>query len=351
MQTGITVHELAAKLKANKGSKRDFLVNTTQLRMTDEDGTLALRLRDPEKRDFFNFPVQDHPHRQIADRLKIPQAYYERMRTTAPSLLVHDVNYWFKATEETRMVRTLGGNARAFLSDRYNRIDNEDIAEVAIPILMNIPDCKIISCEVTDRRMYIQAVTPRTQGEVKKGDIVQAGVIIGNSEIGSGALYVSEMDYRLECLNGMVSGKLMRQHHVGRQIEDNAALWAEDTRKADDRAILLKMRDMVSAAVDASRFRDRLGKMKGLAAAPIKGNPVKTVELLTQKLDLTEAEGGSILNALIKGTDLSAWGVLNAVTAQAHTAASYDRSVELEQAGGTLLDLPVGEWNRMLEAA
>ena len=36
------------------------------------------------------------------------------------------------------MVRTLDGEARALLSDRYHRIDNEEIAEMVLPVLMEI---------------------------------------------------------------------------------------------------------------------------------------------------------------------------------------------------------------------
>ena len=56
-------------------------------------------------------------------------------------------------------------------------------------------------------------------------------------------------------------------------------------------------------------------------------------------------------STLIDGGDLSAWGLVNAVTSLAHKATSYDRAVELESAGGALIDLPSQEWKRILEAA
>jgi hypothetical protein len=43
--------------------------------------------------------------------------------------------------------------------------------------------------------------------------------------------------------------------------------------------------------------------------------------------------------------------VLNAVTAQAHTAKSYDRAVDFENAGGQLLELSPKEWREVLVAA
>lgn len=66
--------------------------------------------------------VTDHAHGQIAQRLDIPAKYYNRMRSEAPALLAANVNNWFQEQPERRMIRTLDGKARAFLSDRYRRV-------------------------------------------------------------------------------------------------------------------------------------------------------------------------------------------------------------------------------------
>ena len=65
-----------------------------------------------------NLKANDVAHRQIAARLEIPAKYYDRMRTEAPQMLAKNVNHWLHAQPETRMIRTLDGNVRAFLSDR-----------------------------------------------------------------------------------------------------------------------------------------------------------------------------------------------------------------------------------------
>ena len=57
-----------------------------------------------------------------------------------------------------------------------------------------------------------------------------------------------------------------------------------------------------------------------------------------------------MVTGMIEGGDLSAWGVVNAVTAQAHTALTYDRAVDFELAGGQLLDLQPAEWSQVLGA-
>lgn len=347
MLKGLTLTQLAQKIEANKELKRDFIAPTHKLTMVAQsDKKLVLNIPNEGK-----FPILPLAHDQIGGRTGIPSKYYDKMQAEAPELLANNVNTWFSKYPEKRMIRTLGGDTRAFLSNRYNRIENEEIAEVALPILLQIPDVNIVSAEVTDKRLYIQAVAPKLEGEVKKGDVIQAGVVIGNSEVGHGSVSVARMNYRLVCLNGMIMPDRFRAYHVGRQIEDNEALWQDDTRKADDRAILLKVRDMVAAAVNAQEFARTLEKMRTLTTGKITGNPEESIEVLCQKVGASESEKGGILRSLIEGGDLSAWGMLNAVTAQAHVAKDYDRAVEFEAAGGALLELPVSEWKRILEAA
>lgn len=349
MKTGLSLTDLARKIEANRELKRDYVVDTSAVTMlVQEDKTPVLELPNNGS----TFPLLPLAHDQIGARTGIPARYYDTMREKAPDLLATNVNAWFRLNPKRNMLRTLGGDGRAFLSDRYQRIENEEIANAALPVLAELPGVQIPSCEVTDRRLYIHFVIPTIEGEVKKGDVVQAGGIIQNSEVGLGAVSVSGLIWRLICLNGMKTSDAFRRNHVGRKIEDDGAMdWADDTRKADDRAVLLKVRDMIRAVVDETRFRANLGKLQGLTEGKVTGNPAKAVEVLAQKVGASDAEQGGILRALIEGGDLSAWGMLNAVTAQAHSAQSYDRAVEFEGMGGSLIELPPSQWREVLEAA
>lgn len=355
MKTGLSLTELARKIEGNRDLKSDMVASTAGMKVsTDPDGVVSLQIKDGTLATS-SFPILPTAHDQIGARLAIPGRYYDRMLKDEPDLLAANVNTWLRRNPERRMLRTLGGNLRAFLSDRYQRIENEEIAEVVLPILADIPDVRIVSSEITDRRMFISAVSPRVAGEVKKGDVVQAGVTISNSEIGHGAVVVQPLVYRLVCLNGMaLPDSKFAARHVGRQLDEREnlnAIFADDTRKADDRAVLLKVRDMVKAAVDEVRFGETVGRMANLTEAKVKGDPVKAVEVLAKKVGAAEFERGGILKSLIEGGDLSAWGLLNAVTHQAHGAASYDRSMDFVAAGGALLTLPKSDWREILEAA
>lgn len=209
--------------------------------------------------------MTENAHRQIGTHLNIPAKYYELMRKENPELLVQNVNSWLEKNPTRRLVRALDGDMRAFLSDRYRCIDNLDIAECVLPIISKMPDATIESCEVTDDRMYIKVVNPRIQAEVVPGDIVQSGMLISNSEVGLGGVVVQPLIYRLVCTNGMVVNAAgEKRRHIGRiqNFSENRELFRDETLKADDRAFMMKLRDIVSATVDQTQFDKVLDIMR-----------------------------------------------------------------------------------------
>lgn len=355
MKTGLSLVDLAKKIQATQELKEDHIADTRTLKvMPESDGVIALQADIPN-RGKIKLPVLKVAHDQIGGRVGIPAKYYDRMLHEAPELLAENVNHWFEANPEKRMLRTLGGNLRAFLSNRYQRIENEEVFAVAGPILMQMQathGMSIVSCEITETRLYIQATTTRLTTEVKKGDIVQAGVIIRNSEVGHGAVAVQPLIYRLACLNGMVlqDGRFSARH-VGVRNERSEDLWADDTKAAQDKAKLLELRDAISAAVDETVFAQRVARMTELSEVRVAAaNVPGLTETLAKKIGLNDTEKNGFLASLINGGDLSAWGVINAVTHQAHVAETYDRSFALEELGGKLLELPNTQWRELLTA-
>ncbi len=146
MKTGKTLVELATELERQSDTKKDFVASTSVLEMTPE-GELTLETEMSSN----GFPLTDNCHAQIATKLDIPAKYYNRMRKEAPKLLATNVNEWFHNKPERRMIRTLDGQARAFLSDRYRRLDNYDLASDVLPILietgLNKEDNFLVSLE------------------------------------------------------------------------------------------------------------------------------------------------------------------------------------------------------------
>lgn len=351
MKEGKTLQELAAELERQQLAKKDLIVSTGVLSMDSrDDGGIALNVMGGQV--IQHYDVGEIAHRQIGQFLKIPATYYDRMRREYPQLLTLNANGWFaKMPQAKRMLRTLDGTARALLSDRYRRIDNFEVASAVLPIISRMEGAGVESCELTDSRMYLKVVNPRVTAEIKKGDIVQAGVLISNSEVGMGSVTVSPLIYRLVCSNGMIAedGKL-RKYHVGRANEsrEDFSIYRNETIEADDKAFLMKLEDSVKAAVDQARFAAIVDKLRESTEATFQPQQVQqVVELASKEYGFTDSESSGILGHLAAGGDLSLYGLANAVTRQAQDVASYDRSTELEATGYRIITMAPSLWRSL----
>lgn len=291
----------------------------------------------------------------MADKLKIPFAYFERMRTEQAPLLDRNVDTWLHHEPELRMVRTLDGQARAFLSDRYRRLDNYDLCDHVLPMLLELPDARFESTELTATRLYLKVVTPRVNIEIQPGDIIQAGVVISNSEVGQGTLSVQPLVYRLICKNGLIAAdRAMRKTHVGRLSDaslEEVTMFKDDTLQAEDKAFFLKVRDVVEAAVSEATFHQIAEKMRRTMGIRLNGDPVRTIDVVGTRYLLNESERSGLLRHLIEGGDLSGYGLVNAVTHFANEVNDYDRATEFEALGGKLIEQSKAEWDTLAEAA
>src|SRR5207248_9536063 len=119
------------------------------------------------------------------------------------------------------------------------------------------------------------------------------------------------------------------------------------TRAADDRAFFLKVGDAVGAIFDPARFTARIDQYREASERRIEADPLKMVEATARRLVPTEGEKSSVLQHLIRGGDLSAWGLANAVTRTAEDAPDYDRATELEAAGGRVIELGPADWRAL----
>lgn len=144
-----------------------------------------------------------------------------------------------------------------------------------------------------------------------------------------------------------------RRNHVGRAVggSDGAEIFATDTLRADVKAFLLRLRDVIRATVDQGQFDAIVQQMADAAAQPIEGDVVQVVEVTAKRLALSEGEKSGVLRHLIQGGDLSRWGLANAVTRAAEDCTDYDRASDLEALGGRLIELPQASWREIATAA
>lgn len=341
MKQGIkTIEKLYEELDRQRAARIDLIANTKNLSVSSNSASSMIRVTTGS--DILSYAVSEVAHRQIAERLNIPFKYYERLRREYPELLDKNINGWLERNPEKRMLRTLDGKLRAFLSDRYRRLDNLELVDHVMPVIAEMKGCEVISCDITETHLYLKIINRTMKSEIVPGDVVQAGFVISNSEIGLGALKVEPLLYRLICKNGMISKDFThKKYHTGKQVDDtdNAyELYSDATLEADDKAYFLKVQDIVRAAVDEAKFSLTVDKMRAAMNIQTGGNPVETVEILGDRYLLNKNERGSILRHFIMGNDYSHYGLVNAVTRSSQDVPDYNRATELERIGGSLLE-------------
>lgn len=369
MKVGRSITDLAAEIQRQATAKRDYLVDTPAVQMTMAGNTgndLQLRFADRE------LTIGGTAHDQIADTFAVPKKYYDRMMATAPGLLVTNVNWWMGQMPAKRLIRTLDDKARAFLSDRYRPMDNLELAEAVLPVIADL-GCEVVSAEITDRRLYLKAVDKSVVRELKaKGQTLGVGhdafrldhlspcISVSNSEIGDGTLSVTAGTFNHGCTNlaWMRGEGSMKKYHVAGKgqwgdfsEEQVYALLTDRTKELTDAALWATVRDVVRGAFDTARFEATVARLQGTTEHAITGDVPKVVEVTAKHYGFNDGERKSVLDHLIRGGDLSQYGLHNAITRAAEDLESYDRASEFERIGGLVVELPANDWRKLAEAA
>lgn len=373
MRVGKSLIELATEIERQNSTKRDFLVPTTETEVVvQENVNPSTNLPSTDVRLVFgdqSLDIGKTAHDQIASELQIPAAYYRRMLSEQPSLLADNINVWLNAQPKTRMIRTLDGKARAFLSDSYRPLDNYELASAILPALGEL-NLKLISSEITESRLYIKAIDAAVMEEIPQGAKLGEGhtfvklralhpsVTISNSEIGKGRLRIDQGYFDQFCTNLAIFEKAgFKKNHVGAKYgefddEDVYKLLTSEAREAGDRALWLQVRDVVKNGFNPEAFAGRVKQITDLQGRQIESDNIpKVIEVTAKRFDLTEGEGNSILKNLIAGGDLSQFGLLNAITKTAETVSDYDRATEFERIGGKVIELAANDWAVLSKAA
>ena len=350
---GLNINELAKKITDQAEKKVDMVVDSRSMQLLpveqDDVTTNAPVLMSID--DSKQMEITSTAHRQLATRLQIPYAYYERVMNNNPVLLAENVNNWLGQTQNKRMIRTYQSDGstvwdlmRADLSNKYLTFDNEDVAEAVLPVMFD-EQLEIISSNVTEKKLYIKAVTDKLTGEIGRGDVVRGGVIVSNSEVGYGSVNVQAFIERLVCMNGMIAETSFRRRHIGAS-HDITDLLSRDTLNKTSEALVGQVQDVVRNVLSNEGFNNVLGKLRETTETEI-AKPIDAVEIIQKQFRFTEDEKDSVLNHLIKGGDTTKWGLTNAVTRASQDLEDYDRATEFEKFGWDVANLS----NTVLEPA
>lgn len=382
--------DLVTMLKTQGDVKVDVVTDFTNLR--SENAILKVKgLRVFGDADVRPTAIMDG---HIADRLGIPVKYVRRMRIERPDLYDVNFNGWVHAVSPTAelfapdakpdqrkvLLRTfLGiegeGIGRALLSDTYAPIDNLDVLMAALSgAQASGTNCEVVSANLSETRMTVRLACPEisalaptllenyrspTSGwnldtlsrnyspehlgwDASKGElppVTFAGFEVSNSETGGSAFTITPVITVLACKNGIkINAMQVRKIHLGSKLEEGVIKYSDDTRRKNIELIAAETRDTVATFVSEEFLTAQVAQIEAKAGKPV-DDAAKTIEFVAKELVFTDEEQAGILNHFIRGGQMTAGGVLNAVTSFAQTVESPDAAFELESKALKTLDL------------
>ncbi|POX47696.1 DUF932 domain-containing protein [Streptomyces sp. Ru71] len=295
----------------------------------------------------------------ISDKLRIPLAYLRRMRAENVPLLDENVNAWLREEPERRfMLRAFRGDsgpgvppgegvARALLSDSYKLMDNFDMLLAALDgVRQSGHPTRVTGCDLTDRRMYVRVESEavavqacellrgyRSPFDGRSGDelpMISAGFVITNSEVGAGAYTITPRAVIQVCRNGLTETKdVMRAVHLGGKQDEGVVSWSGQTQRKTLELITSKTADAVRTFLSREYVEAKVRQVEAAAAKTL-AEPTKTIEHVTKTLSIGAEAKDMILSHFVRGGQMTAGGVMQAVTSTAQTLTDADQAAALE---------------------
>lgn len=360
---GKSLVELAQALTYQKENASDYIVPVEKLSAEVSDGKVTLAFTNGIKQ---NLGLTNWSGSQVASYTDIPKAYFDRIQAENPSLAADNINHGLRRVTklaleekktESRLIRVLDGNIRGLLSSRYRILDSYDMLETILPVAQE-KGLRVISSEITDRRLFVKLLSDKLVADVKHNDVVQYGLTISSSDVGAGSVRIEPLIYRLVCMNGMISNTAIRKYHVGKNQGENDVfeLLSDRTKEVSDAAFWLQVKDIVLASLKPENFEKEVDRLRLAAEMPIKNFDLpEVVELTMRATGISgDKKKNSILAALASGNEnagLTQWGLINSFTRAAQDDdLDYEQSIEMERAAGQILTLPKKDWARIADS-
>ncbi len=357
IDTNNTVLQLVNELNRQQQNKFDIVADTRTMRAAVEGGHIVLEIpdvkTDTQHAETFREPLTHWAHAQMAEKLEIPERYYRRMQDEGqPELLTQNINTWMQRKPHKVTVRTLDRNVRAIVSDKFRTLENRDLAFLTLDC-MTKAGAMVVRADLSDRHMFIKATTPRMQGEIRVGDIVQGGLLIRNSEVGASRLAIQPFVNRLKCTNGMVIAEMLggagfSQIHLGGRKSAGVYQFSDQTMQLENMAIFSKIRDVIRQTFEPGWFNTTVAALKMSAENKVP-LPERAIHNVVEMNGLPDSMRESILKAYLGEPDPTQYGIVQAVTATAKNIISPEDRVAMEELGGRLALMPAEAFTKMAE--
>lgn len=289
--------------------------------------------------------IHSHALTQIAGRAGIPGKYLAELSTSENpilrSLALEILESHYRGTDQALdryLLRSVDGELRGFLSDKYRRLDNRPLLE-AFALACQEMGAVPVDGTASDVRVAMKAFLPYVLEPVPN-EVMLIGVEWANSDFGAAALTLSLVALRLWCTNKATMQNALRNVHLGRRLDENIS-YSEETYRLDTQATVSAMRDTVKDLLSPNRVNALQETIK--AASAVKATwhslPKKVLDAMTK----SEAELAKKLydeeqpDIMMLPAEKTVWRASNVLSWLAGQAKDADHKLDLERAAGEVI--------------
>lgn len=290
-----------------------------------------------------------HPNAvsQVAERMGIPTKYLRTLATGEEwerQLAAHLLNEHSGWTQRSRvLVRSVGTEVRAILSDSYRRLNSVEIITAFVEEASR-QGAVIADAFMSDTKVWAETILPQpfTVPTKKNGEvIIFAGARFSTSDYGDGAVDMRTFLLNGACTNGMVRESVMKQVHLGSKLPDNLAL-SEETYALDTRTTVSAVRDLTAGLYSKDTIMQKAIEIQG--ASEIDVDFDHELKALVRNGSLLKQEKAEVEKVLMRNDPndgvqggATLWKLTQAITAHAREL-EPQRSRELHEISGALLN-------------
>ena len=370
-----TLQSLLDQVKDQSARTQDYLSSTNNFQLKTQEtpegsGNVSTVVMERDRGvPTKSLRANEVAFQQIATQTGIDVRTARRFQQSYPDVLDHAVNRIWDQEPTDRMLRTFDtsgsysaynvGILRAFVSSKFKTFDNVHLLNSALPALMESDaQWKVVNGDITDRRLYLRLKSEVIQGQPAVGDVMALGIGLSNSEVGMGSVAAWQLAWTLWCLNGMQTENKTRSTHVtSARDTDQWQLLTDEAKDADNHALSLKTRDVVSSFASRESFDVVLDKMGRAHDDVVNASAADAVAGVVKVLNLKKSDNTAILDGLMQtvgqpgfaGRPISRATMVNAVTAVANKV-DPDQVDEWQANGSKVLNLPASQWATIRDA-
>jgi hypothetical protein len=249
---------------------------------------------------------------QMIGKTPVPKRYHDEMLASGRgNLAAINLNTWLHDLKNKVMIRTVGDQFRAVVSDRYKPIDNLDLfGQVARTIQVvnharaadSTQPLTFWKADVTDTDLFLSIhdkASVYNLGTPDKPDIYNTMTVVRNSEVGKSSMSVEPGFFRGMCMNIYTRAPALRKVHTGSKLDEGVFSFSDDTHQAAKELWQKEVRDVLNATiVNHSFFDDWAKDFKESKEVQIPDMQV-AVHRVAEEYKFTDAEADAIMSALM----------------------------------------------------